>query len=176
MTPDPQPLTKQDLREALDAALQPLITRLDALATKQDALAAKQDATDAHLDAAVQTLTTKQEAIIDAFAHNLTDLRHELTQQFEILQTRTERTDINLSGLLIQIARTAKPPPPRPPNKGPSTISTRNSPRSSADCSRRSDTGRYFFAAAELCAWMNPSTLLLSINVAPVSTNAGTGD
>ncbi|SPF47904.1 hypothetical protein SBA4_3800009 [Candidatus Sulfopaludibacter sp. SbA4] len=108
MTPDPQPLTKQDLREALDAALQPLITRLDALATKQDALAAKQDATDAHLDAAVQTLTTKQEAIIDAFAHNLTDLRHELTQQFEILQTRTERTDINLSGLLIQIGGMSK--------------------------------------------------------------------
>jgi len=68
MNPDQQPLTKQDLREALDAALQPLIARQDAI------------------------------------THNLTDLRRELTQLLERIDNRTERTDISVSGLLMQAA------------------------------------------------------------------------
>jgi len=90
MTPDQQALTKQDLREALDAALQ--------------TITARQDATDARLDAAVKTLIARQEATIEAFAHNLSDLRRELMEQFERLQNRTERTEINVSALLMQTA------------------------------------------------------------------------
>jgi len=90
MTPDQHALTKQDLREALDAALQ--------------TITARQDATDARLDAAVKTLIARQEATIEAFAHNLSDLRRELMEQFERLQNRTERTEINVSALLMQTA------------------------------------------------------------------------
>ena len=108
MTPEQPPLTKQDLREALE----PLIARLDTSDARLDAavqtLTAHLDASDARLDAAVQTLSAKQEAIIEAFAHNLTDLRRELMQQLEILQNRTERTDINISGILMQISGMSK--------------------------------------------------------------------
>jgi len=175
MTPDQQPLTKQDLHEALDALVQTLSARLDAIGAKQDAtdsrldtiaatldatdshldtiaakqdatdsrldtiaakqdatdsrldtIAAKQDATDsrldaavqsfnarldaavqsfnARLDAAVQTLIDRQERMAEAFAHNLTDLRGELMQQLELLHNRTERTEINISSILMQLA------------------------------------------------------------------------
>jgi len=157
MTPDQQPLTKQDMHEALDALVQTISARLDAIGAKQDAtdsrldaiaakqdgtdsrldaiaakqdatdsrfdatdsrldaIAAKQDATDsrldaavqsfnARLDAAVQTLIDRQERMAEAFAHNLTDLRGELMQQLELLHNRTERTEINISSILMQLA------------------------------------------------------------------------
>ena len=179
MTPDQQPLTKQDLREALDALVQTLSTRFDAIAAKQDAtdsrldaavqalnarldatdsrldaavqalsarldaglsrldaavqalrarldatdsrldaavqaLSARLDATDsrldaavealsARLDAAVQTLSARQDRMVEAFAHNLTELRGELLPQLELLQNRTERTELNISSILIQL-------------------------------------------------------------------------
>ena len=115
MTPEQQPLTKQDLREALDAAFRPVITRLDAIIARQNAtdarldagiqsITARQDATDSRLDAAVQKLIDRQERSMEVLTHNLTDLRRDLMQQIELLHHRTERTEINMSSILIQLA------------------------------------------------------------------------
>jgi chaperonin cofactor prefoldin len=115
MTPDQQPLTKQDLHEALDALVQTLSARLDATDSRLDAIAAKQDATDsrldaavqsfnARLDAAVQTLIDRQERMANAVTHALADLRRELIGQIDILHNRTERTEINISSILMQLA------------------------------------------------------------------------
>jgi type II secretory pathway predicted ATPase ExeA len=119
MTPEQPPLTKQDLREALDAAIQPVVARLDAITVRQDAsdsrldaavqtLTARLDAADGRLDAAVQTLTARQEASMEAFAHNLSDLRRELMEYLRRIENRTERTEINVSALLMTTAGMSK--------------------------------------------------------------------
>ena len=87
MTPDQQPITKQDLREALEAFGRTFDTRLDDVA---------------------QSLGARIDAAVEAFAHNLSDLRGELLAQFERLQNRTERIEINVSSLLMQTAGMSK--------------------------------------------------------------------
>jgi chromosome segregation ATPase len=94
MTPEQMPLTKQDLLEALHAAIQPLVARLDT--------------TDSRLDAAVQTLIARQEASMEALTHNMTDLRRELMDYLRRIENRTDRTDINITALLMQIGGMSK--------------------------------------------------------------------
>ncbi len=126
MTPEQPPLTKQDLREALDAAIQPVVARLDAITVRQDAsdgrldaaiqpvvarldaITVRQAASDGRLDAAVQTLTARQEASMEAFTHNLSDLRRELMEYLRRIENRTERTEINVSALLMETAGMSK--------------------------------------------------------------------
>lgn len=104
MTPEQLPLTKQDLREALDAA--------------------------------IQTLTARQESSMEALTLNLSDLRRELMEYLQRLENRTERTEINVSALLMQTAGISKSlsvlersdghtATTQAAHKGPSTISMR---------------------------------------------------
>jgi chromosome segregation ATPase len=78
MTPEPPPLNKQDLREALETAIQLLVARLDAITVRQD-----------RLDAAIQSLT---------------NLHRNLMENLHRIENRTERTEININALLMEFA------------------------------------------------------------------------
>ena len=104
MPSEPQPLTKQDLLDALEAQNARFDARIEAQDARFDALLEAQTARfDARIDAAVRNLLARQEAFVDAFTHNLSELRNELVQRLERLENKVERTDSNISGIMLQI-------------------------------------------------------------------------
>jgi hypothetical protein len=67
-------------------------------------VAAAEQRTAAAILASEQRMCERMERFVEALTHNLSDVREELLARLETIERRTERTEISVNSILMQLA------------------------------------------------------------------------